>query len=79
MTIKTKFIKIGDVKQRDNTARNEMKPQKRLLELVNQKVLARGIYDRIRPTGTQRLRIYGLPKTHKENVSCKPILYMIGS
>ena len=48
---KTK-IKIGDVNQHDNTAKNEQKLQKRLLELVNKKVLARGVYDRIRPTGS---------------------------
>ena len=39
---KTKFTKISTVNQHDNTAKNEQKLQKRLLELVNQKVLARG-------------------------------------
>ena len=65
--------------QHDNTAKNELKLQKRLLELVNKKVLARGVYDRIRPTGSQRPRMYGLPKAHKENVPLRPTLSMIGS
>ncbi len=37
------------------------------------------IYDRIGPTGSQRPRMYGLPKTHKPNVPLRPILSMVGS
>ena len=31
------------------------------------------------PTGSQRPRMYGLPKIHKQDVPCRPILSMIGS
>ena len=76
---KTKFLNMGSVDQHDNTAKTEQKLQKRLLDLVNQKILTRDIYDRIRPTGSQRPRMYGLPKTHKEDIQLRPILSMIGS
>ena len=42
-------------------------------------MLATEIYDRIRPTGSQRPQMYGLPKIHKPNVPLRPILSMIGS
>ena len=76
---KTKFLNMGSVNLHDNTAKNEQKLQKRLLDLVNQNILARDVYDRIRPTGSQCPRIYGLPKTHKEDTPFRPILSMIGS
>ena len=76
---KTKFLNMGSVNLHDNTAKNEQKLQKRLLDLVNQNILARDVYDRIRPTGSQRPRMYGLPKTHKEDTPFRPILSMIGS
>ena len=31
------------------------------------------------PTDSQRPRMYGLPKTHKENIPLRPVLSMIGS
>ena len=76
---KTKFLNMGSVDQHDNTAKTEQKLQKRLLDVVNQKILTRDIYDRIRPTGSQRPRMYGLPKTRKEDIPLRPILSMIGS
>ena len=59
---KEKFAKFGDVEIHDKTAKLERKLQKRLLELVNSKMLATEIYDRIRPMGSQRPQMYGLPK-----------------
>ena len=76
---KTKFLNMGGVHLHDNTAKNEQKLQKRLLDLANQNILARDICDRVRPTGSQRPRMYGLPKTHKEDIPLRPILSMIGS
>ena len=60
-------------------AKTEQKLQKCLLDFVNQNILSRDIYDRIRPTGSQRPHMYGLPKTHKENIPLRPILSMISS
>ena len=75
---KTKYLNMGSVDQHVNTAKTEQKLQKGLLDLVNQKILTRDIYDRIRPTGSQRPRMYGLPKTHREDMPLRPILSMIG-
>ena len=76
---KTKFLNMSGVHLHDNTAKNEQKLQKRLLDLANQNILARDVYDRVRPTGSQRPRMYGLPKTQKEDIPLRPILSMIGS
>ena len=76
---KTKFLIMVGVHMHDNTTKNEHKLQKRLLDFANQNILARDVYDRVRPTGLQRPRMYGLPKTHKEDIPFRPILSMIGS
>ena len=52
--------------------------QKRLLDLVKADLMPKWIYDAIRPSGSQRPGIYGLPKTHKEGTSLRPILSMTG-
>ena len=41
--------------------------------------IPKSLYQNIRPTGSQRPRMYGLLKTHKTNVSLRPILSMTGS
>ena len=74
-----KFLNMGGVHLHDITAKNEQKLQKRLLDLANQNILARDVYDSVRPTGSQRPRMYGLPKTHKADIPLRPILSMIGS
>ena len=39
-----------------------------------------GVYERLRPTGSVRLRTYGLPKVHKPKpIPLPPILSMVGS
>ena len=76
---KEKFEKLDDVETQDKAAKLERKLQKRLLELVNSKVLTNEVYDRIIPTGSQRPQMYGLPKIHKPNVPLRPTLSMIGS
>ena len=70
---------MGGVDLHDNAAKSEQRLQKRLLDLVHQNILACNIYGRVRPTGSQRPQMYGLPKTHKENILLRPILSMIGS
>ena len=64
-----KFQKIGPVNTRDNTARVEGSIQRRLLTLVKSEALVRSVYKAIRPSGSQRPRLYGLPKTHKDGGS----------
>ena len=74
-----KFQEIGPVDTHDNTARIEGSIQRRLLTLLKSEALTRSVYEAIRPTGSQRPRLYGLPKTHKDGVPLRPILSMIGS
>ena len=74
-----KFEQLGPVKDFDKTASNETKLQRRLLQMVKDEDLPRNVYEVIRPTGSQRPRMYGLPKIHKQNAPCRPILSMIGS
>ena len=57
---------MGGVELHDNTAKNEQKLQNRALDLVHQNILTRDVYARVQPTGSQRLRMYGLPKTQRK-------------
>ena len=50
-----------------------------MLKLVKADELPQNVYQVIRPTGSQRPRMCGLPKVHKQNASCCPTLSMIGS
>ena len=51
-----------------------------MLDLVKAGLMPKWIYDAIRlTTGSQRSRMYGLPKTHKEGTSLRPILFMTSS
>ena len=75
----TKFECLGPANEFDNTAQNETKLQRRLLQLVKSDDLPKTVYEVIRPTSSQRPRMYGLPKIHKQDVPCRPILSMIGS
>lgn len=74
-----KFLKIGPVETCDNTYRNEIKMQKRLLYLFRKGYFSKETYDMIRPSGSLRPRFYGLPKVHKKDVPLRPVLSMIGS
>ena len=75
----SKFKKLGPTSSNDNTVNIESKLQKRLLELFKEDSIPKSLYQNIRPTGSQRPRMYGLPKTHKTNVPLRPILSMTGS
>ena len=73
------FKRLGPVSSNDNTASIELRLQKRLLDLVKTDLMPKWIYDAIRPTGSQRPQMYGLPKTHKERTPLCRILFMTGS
>ena len=61
------------------TAKIELQIQRRLLELKKKNLILVRVYEAIRPMGSQRPRMYGLPKTHKNDVPLSPILSMTGS
>ena len=73
-----RFLKLGDLSF-DDTKRTENKLQKRLQELLKKKLISREIYEFIRPVGSQRPRMYGLPKIHKSGIPLRPILSMCHS
>ena len=74
-----KFQKIGPVDEKNNTARIKGNIQRRILALTKENMLAKSVYEHIRPSGSQRLKSYGHPKTHKKDVLLRPILSMVGS
>ncbi len=77
---RSKFTKIGLVEEGfDNTDKIEESFQRRFLRLLNQGKISQATYAAIRPTGSQRPKLYGLPKTHKQDIPLRPILSMIGS
>ena len=63
----SKFVKLGQASCYDNTANIELKLQKRLLDPVKEiailKRFCRSTF--IHPIGSQRLRMYNVPKMHK--------------
>ena len=74
----TKFECLGPVNEFNNNVQNETKLQRCLLQSVKSDDLPKTVYEFIRPTGSQRPRMYGLPKIYKRDVPCRPILSMIG-
>lgn len=88
----SKFTTIGPAEIYDKTSTTERKLQKFLLKLTKDeellpngkkrkvmRQLTEADYKAIRPTGSQRPRLYGLPKVHKNDVPLRPILSMINS
>ena len=73
----TKFCQLCKLPQRDKTAYNERKLQALLLPLKKSNQINDGFYQQARPTGSERPRMYELPKTHKEGTPLRPILSMI--
>ena len=67
------FLKLGDL------SFDEKKLQKRFLELFKSKLISKEIYEFIRPVGSQRPRMYGLPKIHKSGIPLRPTLSMCHS
>ena len=72
----TKFLVLGPADSCDNTTKIESRLQRRLLQLKKKGYIPSGVYETIRPVGSQRPRMYGLPKIHKKEVPLRPILSM---
>ena len=75
----SKFKRLGPRAQFDGTARTERSLQNMLRELNKKGEIPDEVYQDIRPTGSTRPRMYGVPKIHKEAVPLRPILSMVGS
>ena len=75
----SKFKVIGPTSQFDCTSQIEQAFQRRMSRWLKDKLIPDSIYHTIRPTGSQRPKLYGLPKSHKPNCPLRPILSMVGS
>ena len=64
---------------RDPTASQESKISRTQLKLKKEKKIPLRVYDKLRPSGSQPPRIYGLPKIHKLDVPLRPIVSCINS
>ena len=74
----TKFMKLGPVEKNDTTKKREKEFCTFIKGLENDGLLPENIAALIKPTGSTRPRLYGLPKTHKENVPLRPVLSTVG-
>ena len=61
----SKFVNLGPVKTSDHATSIETKFQRNLVMLVERGLLSSPISNLIKPTGSIRPRLYGLPRTHK--------------
>ena len=75
----SKFLKLGPVNKYDKTALHEKKFCEVILKFTKNNMLPKDIAKSIRPVGSQRPRLYGLPKIHKDGVPLRPVLSAIGS
>ena len=73
-----KFLKLGDLSF-DDTQKIENKLQKRFLELFRSKLIWKEVDEFLRLVGSQRPRMYELPKFHKPGTPLRPILSMCHS
>lgn len=74
-----KFQRIGDAETYDHTTLQERALQAFLLRATKNGHISREIYDEIRPVGSTRPRMYGVPKIHKDGNPLRPILSMVNA
>ena len=52
---------------------------KDLLAMKKKDEISEGMYNRLRSTGAQPARLYGLAKVHKQGTPLRPVLFLPGS
>ena len=75
----SKFVQLGPISTHDNTVRVEKKLNSFLKRLKESKQISEEEFFKMRPIGSVRPRLYGLPKIHKANCPLRPILSMVAS
>ena len=75
----SKFEKLGPASDNDNTQKVEKTLCAFLQKLVERGHLSAEVFDAVKPSGSVRPRLYGLPKVHKNNCPLRPIVSMSGS
>ena len=73
-----KVIKVRK-NQKHPLLKEEERIQKTLKNLLDENKIGKILYDRMRPTGSQPARLYGLAKVHKKHTPIRPVLSMPGS
>ena len=76
---KTKFKELGPVESHDHTMAIELKLVKLLTALKASGQISASEFDSMKPIGSLRPRLYGLPKVHKPGCLLRPILSLTGS
>ena len=76
---KSKFLKLGEVDKFDHTSKIENSVQRKLRCWFSKGLISKETYELTRPIGSQRPKLYGLPKTHKNDIPLRPILSMTKS
>ena len=82
-----KIIKLPQfekyVKPRKNTKNPVVKEEERIVkelkELLAERKISEGLYNELKPIGSQPPRLYGLAKVHKDDIPVRPVLSMPGS
>ena len=59
--------------------KNEKQINKSLQKLMRQGIISDKIYQRLRSTGSQPARFYGLAKVHRKDTSLRPVFSIPGS
>ena len=75
----SKFKEVGPVESHDRTMAIELTLVKFLTTLRASGEISASEFDSIKPIGSLRPRLYGLPKVHKPGCPLRPILSMSGS
>ena len=65
--------------KKDPTSSVVSKVTKKLIELRDNNLIKRQEYIKLKPTGTQPPRFYGLPKIHKDGIPMRPIVSYTGT
>ena len=65
---------LGPINEFDNTLKIEKKMNNTFKGLVDSKELSQAIINELKPVGSMRPRLYGLPKLHKPDIPLRPIL-----
>ena len=63
----------------DVLVKSEDSFNKKLMQLMKNDKISQDFYSRVRSTGAQPARLYGLAKVHKQNTPLRPILSLPGS
>ena len=74
-----KFQRFGKAETCDTTLLQERALQAFLLRQQRAGKISKGVYERIRPVGASRPRMYGIPKIHKNGTPLRPIFSMVNA